>query len=72
MPVICIREADELTVRVGDHDIENPNPALVELPIDFFILHEDYDGSGSGGSDIALVKVPVLILLVSKQSTISF
>ena len=54
--MIRIREADELIVRVGDHDIENPNPALVELPIDFFILHEDYD-SGSGGSDIALVKV---------------
>ena len=55
--LLCIREAEFVTIRVGDHDFENPTRALIEAAVDFFILHEDYEGSGSGGSDIALVKV---------------
>ena len=46
-----------MTVRVGEHDLENPNPDMIEFGVEFFILHEDYGGSGSSGSDIALVKV---------------
>ena len=44
-------------MRVGDHDFDNPTPALIEFDVEFFIIHEDYTGSGSGGSDIALIKV---------------
>ena len=60
-----------MTVRVGEHDLENPNPDMIEFGVEFFILHEDYGGGGSSGSDIVLVKVSHSCFFFKKMEDIS-
>ena len=55
-PCTC-RSAADITIRVGDHDWENPTPALMELDVELYIMHENYDETGGIENDIAVIKV---------------
>ena len=51
------RSASDITIRVGDHDFENPTEALIEFDVELIVIHENYDETDSLENDIAVIKV---------------
>ena len=55
--ISCNSESD-VTIRVGDHDFENPTEALIEFDVELITIHENYSPI-SLENDIAVIKVHI-------------
>ena len=56
-PSLVPRTASQITIRIGDHDFDNPTDEMLEFDVELIVMHEHYDETGRIENDIAVLKV---------------
>lgn len=63
--IVSFIRAEDVIIKLGAHDLENPDEFQIEVTSSNFTIHEDYD-SDTRLNDIAIVHLPENVILSSK------